>query len=392
MKKKVLFISDGPWTPSGFGTVIKNLVERMKDKYEIGILSWQYVGNAQVIDGIKYFPIGSHNFGKDTLPYVLEDFKPDTIITLGDYWMCGYLAESKYQTLLQNLNIKWFWYLPVDSDVIPIQYLDNNLLRYPDKVIAMSKHGKKTIEKYVDREVDYIPHGTNTSIYKVTNKAKAKELYDYEDKFVIGCVARNQDRKQLPRLLKAFSIFAKGKPDVILHLHCDIRDNMNMITDQSANIRYSSLACAMKTYDIGHKVKFTDKLQSYINGLPVEDMTELYNMMDVHAMSTSGEGFGLPIIDSMACGIPNVMTDYTTAKEFLGENTITGRGLRVSLSAKIYGSFGTERAIVNEQDFADALEVLYNNRPLLHSLGVNAAEFAKDYDWKEIILMWNDIL
>lgn len=385
--KKLLFMSDGSWTPSGFGTVMKNLINRLKNDYEIAILSWQHVGCMQEFDNIKYYPVGQHQFGKDMLPYVIEDFKPDYLITLGDYWMVDYIAEPKMQELLKKHSTQWVWYIPIDSDIIPIQYIE--LLAVPDILVTMSQHGKRTAQGFGYDSV-YIPHGIDTSIYYPTDKDIAKKKWNYEDKFIITAVARNQDRKQLPRLLKAFAIFQKGKPEVRLHMHCDLLDSANLANAGNGKI-YSQLGQAMFQLGIESKVHFTKKLHAigYINGMADKELAELYNASDIHAISTSGEGFGLPIMESLACGIPNVLTDYTTTKEFLGDNE---RGIRVPYITTLWGGFGSERAIVDEEEMARAFEILYNNKRTRTKMGKNAAEFAKQYDWNIIIKDWKKLL
>jgi len=387
--KKLLFMSDGPWTPSGFGVVMKNMVERLKNDYEIHMLSWQYHGIKQKIDGITYYSMGNHRFGKDVLVNIMEDCKPDYLITLGDYWMCGYPAEDKFQSYLQKLGTKWVWYLPIDSDVIPYNYHSSEYLKKPNTLVTMSIHGYLTAKEY-GYVSTYIPHGTDVSVYKPMNKQKAKEYFGYKGKdFVVGSVARNSDRKQLPRLVKAFSKFAKGKKDVVLHFHCDINDSMNMVTDSSSGKRYSILAQAILNYGVEEKVRFTEG-NSVMNGIESSELPILYNMMDVHAMTTSGEGFGLPILDSMSCGIPNVMTDYTTAKEFIGNDA---RGIRVPIKALYFGGYGTERALVDEDAFTEALEQLYNDKKLRKSMSEKAREFAKEnYKWNNIIKKWKKMI
>lgn len=386
--KKILFMSDGMWTQSGFGVVMKNIIERLKDKYEIAELSWQYISSKQKINGILRYPVSTHPFGKDTLYYALDDFKPDYVVTLGDYWMCGYLSEKPFQDILKKNNTKWIWYIPIDSDIIPASYAQSGLLKTPDVLVTMSKHGYETAKKY-GIESTYIPHGTDTSLYKKMNKEECKKRLDYEDKFVIGCVARNQDRKQLPRLIEAFSIFQKGKPEVILHFHCNVNDSMNLAKDHSSGKLYSLLLQAIYTYGGETKIMFSDNIECTLNGINVYDLCSLYGAMDIHALSTSGEGFGLPILDSMACGIPNVITDYTTANEFIGDNE---RGLKVPVKARYFGGFGTERALVDVEKFAEALEKLYKNHTLMKEMSEKGIEFTKNYDWDIIIKKWEQLL
>jgi glycosyltransferase involved in cell wall biosynthesis len=42
-----------------------------------------------------------------------------------------------------------------------------------------------------------------------------------------------------------------------------------------------------------------------------EQVNRLYNLCDVTVLPSTGEGFGLPIIESLAAGVPVVATDYS---------------------------------------------------------------------------------
>ena len=383
-KKRILLMSDGIWSPTGFACVIKNLIKNLKDEYECAILSWQYVGNVLKYDGITIYPIGSHQFGKDTFEFVANHFKPDILITYGDFWMVNYLGNERFQAVLKKNNTKWLWYCPIDSDIVPIAF--ESILKVPDELILSSKDGKRVVDALGIKNV-YIPHGVNIEEFKpLANRDELRAKEGYTDKFVIGSVARNQDRKQLPRLMEAFSLFAKDKDDVVLHMHCDPFDPANMIPDYNGS-SYSVLLQAMHTFKIDKMTNFTKNLSSYINGFNEDGMSLVYNLFDVHGLSTSGEGFGIPIIESEACGIPNVMTDFTTAREL-----VYGRGEVCKVSAKIFGAFGSNRAIVDVSDMAAKFELLYNDRDKLSSYSKDCVEFAKGYDWKVVMKDWRELL
>jgi len=51
--------------------------------------------------------------------------------------------------------------------------------------------------------------------------------------------------------------------------------------------------------------------------LTEEGMANLYNMMDVFVLPTAGEGFGIPTLEAMSCGVPICVTNYTTGWELV---------------------------------------------------------------------------
>jgi glycosyltransferase involved in cell wall biosynthesis len=396
-------MSDGPNSPTGLGNSTLNIMNGLKKEFgpeNIAILDWQYVGQKRTdYDGVSVYPINNHLYGKDTLYLALQDFKPNILITVGDYWMMDYLAQEDYQKILKKINIKWIAYITVDSDSVPIFF--RGMFKSIDKVISPSKYGRFIIERDTGVKCDYIPFGFNSEIYKqVTEKEKdeLKKKQGFGGKFVIGCVARNQDRKQLPRLVEAFSIFAKDKIDAVLYLHCDVNDPVNIIKNYSDTRVFSLLNSAFMTFlnnEQNEKVFLPPFEYNYISGFKLNKMNEIYNMFDIHALSTTGEGFGLPIIESMACGIPNVITDFTTTKELLGE-TGDMRGYRVSVSDYIFAGYGSKRAIVSINDMAVGFNYFYEmwkRNPLEFKVYQdNCIRFTKDYDWGIVIKKWVSLI
>lgn len=382
--KKILFMTDGFRSPTGFGTVAANLISRLNKEFECAILSWQYIGNKyhDIEFDCDVYPVSNHSYGKDTLSYVLAEFKPDIFITIGDGYMLNYICDVRFQKLLKD--VKWISYLPIDGDVIPMQY--EEFLEFPNVIVTMAKHGQKVLDKLGIRNV-YIPHGIDTSVYKPMDKDKLKEEYGYsKDTFIYGCVARNQDRKQLQRLVRAFSLL-KDKSNKILHFHNDPLDPANMFKDSNNNM-YSVLMQAICYYGVKDYVYFSKGVRDFINGINTQEMAKTYNMFDVHCLPTGGEGFGLPIVESLACGIPQIITDFTTAEELVGDD----RGIRVPAITHIFVPHGSLKALIDEEKMSEAMQQLYDNDVLRKQMGENAAKFALGYDWNNTIVEWKKLL
>ena len=123
------------------------------------------------------------------------------------------------------------------------------------------------------------------------------------DAFVVGCVARNQHRKNIPILFKGFKEFVERnelKPkDVRLIMHMDWNDAMGWpIPDYAKHygIEDYLLPPMMGVLDLGQ-------------ALSEEGLANLYNCMDIFVLPTAGEGFGIPTVEAMSCGVPVAVTD-----------------------------------------------------------------------------------
>jgi glycosyltransferase involved in cell wall biosynthesis len=120
-------------------------------------------------------------------------------------------------------------------------------------------------------------------------------------------------------------------------------------------------------------------------------MNKVYNVMDVFFLSTSGEGFGVPIIEAMAAEIPVVVTDYTTTPELVLDDGQCG--LAVPIYNELTGSWNVERGLINIEKAAQALTNLYDNKKTRERFGkTGRKKVLKQYTWKEVIRQWESFL
>jgi glycosyltransferase involved in cell wall biosynthesis len=54
-------------------------------------------------------------------------------------------------------------------------------------------------------------------------------------------------------------------------------------------------------------------------GDPEERLRQTYNVFDVMLTTTQGEGFGLPTLEGMACGVPQIVPDWSALGDWAGE-------------------------------------------------------------------------
>lgn len=95
-----------------------------------------------------------------------------------------------------------------------------------------------------------------------------------------------------------------------------------------------------------------------------EELPDLYRRSDVFVFSSWGEGFGLPPLEAMACGVPVVLTD--------------SRGVRE------YARSGENCLMVPPRDvgqLAEALRRVLSDEHLARSLSETAVETAQRFQW-----------
>jgi len=409
IKKPVIgFASDSPYYPTGFAVQCSKIASfAVKWGWDVHYLGWQTRGNPEIkgfdfkIHGVE----GRAAFGKDSYDNFFKKISPDAIFTQGDAHMVDVLAMKPRPF--------WICYYPLDGDPINTQIA--SVIKRADVRVAMSRFGQALTRKQLGISVEYVPHGVDTKLFSPINKKVARrEIFaklgirlpiDPDEAFIFGCVARLNKRKHHMRLLEAFRIFLEKdeerRKNCYLYLHLDPKDALYI---GDPNHDYFFLE-QIEVRGIANNVIITpqfnpqNKTYSYINGIPEADMSLLYNAFDVHVLPTGGEGFGIPIVEAMACGLPNILTDYTTSTEFMaiGDNGkyVKPEDLRGTLvpPSRLYMEMcGVKKAWVDVKEFAKAMEKYYMAPELAKIHGEKAREWAvKHYDWEVVEKMWKPI-
>jgi glycosyltransferase involved in cell wall biosynthesis len=382
----VLWISDSPTTPSGFGNVTRFVCSGLAARgFRVSIMGWQSHGQPTTWSGCQVYPIRRDPFGADVLLGYLQRLRPDVLIALADVWWLAFITHPLVKNFMHTARIRWALYYPIDGDT-PEQRLPDSwvqMLQQVDIPIAMSRYGQAVTERCGLR-CHCIPHGVDTTIFRPPrDKEAAKAALGYEGHFVILSDARNQPRKMLPRLLEIYRRFAAGKNDVLLHLHCDPDDE--------------SACSPLYTYDIradvAHlglvdKIRFTDGFRmKAIGGLSLDDLAALYAAADVHLLVSTGEGFGLPTLQAASAGVVPLAVDYSANREL-----VAGHGETLPVDRYVLNEFGLRRALVDVAATADRLEALYRHPERRAEMARRARQFAESYDWTKVTQQWADLL
>jgi len=382
---KIAMLSDCALQNTGYATITRNLLNSLSSRgFNCINFAHTYVG--QVIKNVQFNDNTAVNFTirgngnlshfQDILQPMLREYKPDILIILLDTFMC-------YPWLL-NVDFapaKTIFYFPHDGgEQLPSQC--ENILKKVDVAVGMAQNGRDICVNNYDIPARYIPHAVHENIYVPYDKNtidKIRASYGFSKKdFVIGTVARNQSRKMLDRTIKIFAEYAKINPLAKLFLHTDPHDNAAIF----------DLVKLIERYKIQNRVRFSG--MKYYKGFDYNKMPDVYNLMDIFILTTSGEGFGVPIIEAMACKIPTLVTDYTTTKELV---TDTGSGLPIKLLGELTGTWNVERGICDIQDGVEKLQYMYKEREKnskqwndWKNNGRKAVE--KTYNWNHVTDEW----
>jgi glycosyltransferase involved in cell wall biosynthesis len=260
-------------------------------------------------NGVPMLPGASDPYGNDILGEHARRVGADMIITLMDAWVL-----SPEQT--QGLKVaNW---MPVDCD--PLGVMDRSYLQRSGSVpITMSRYGQKAIETAGFKAL-YVPHGVDMqNIFRpVKDRMQVRrDLGLPEDAFIIGINGANKDtiRKSYPAQLRAFAEFRRRHPEANAMLLIHALPRAPGALDLNAIIEDQGLS---------QSVRFSD-WYTYVTGqIQPPNLAVWYNCLDLLSNASHGEGFGLPIIESQACGTPPVVTDHSAMTELCGAGWMVG--------------------------------------------------------------------
>lgn len=172
-------------------------------------------------------------------------------------------------------------------------------------------------------ESTFIPHGIDMRIFNPgSGEDRLQARHDMgvdSDAFVVGVVAVNNEwesnRKSLPEALAAFAEFRRRHDDAVLFLHTEVtgRDHRGI-----------DLRPILESLAVPPSAVVATRPDRYALGVPQNEMPSLFRGLDVLLAPSAGEGFGIPVVESQACGVPVIVSDFSAQPELVGSGWTVG--------------------------------------------------------------------
>ena len=132
--------------------------------------------------------------------------------------------------------------------------------------------------------------------------ARVRQAYGLERRYIVS-VGTLEPRKNLPTLLRAFDRLSArtGTPAADLDL---VIIGGKGWRDRELRAEIAARLASGRLHTLGY--------------VPERDLVALYGGAEVLAYPSHFEGFGLPVVEAMACGTPVVATDVPALREVAG--------------------------------------------------------------------------
>lgn len=318
---------------------------------------------------------------------ILKFYKEQGCILKGHSWLLGAI----YRRVTKIIPIPYWWLFGKDSDItqffnyeVPFgvrgkkstivhdmcykaypetvelktrQWLERELeisCERADVIITDSNFSKIEIQKYlnvVQEKIKVVYCGVDHHTYHQNLEEEklqfVKEKYGIQKPYLLY-LGTLEPRKNILLILEVFQEVSKKNQEI------------SLIIAGKKGWMYESIFEKVKEYGISDRVIFTDYVLE-------EEVPYLYYGAEIFLFPSIYEGFGLPILEAMACGTPVIVSNQASLPEVGGK-------------AVLYINIKDESAV---EQMDEAIEKLLNNMMFYNEKKKLSEEQAKKFTWNK---------
>lgn len=225
-------------------------------------------------------------------------------------------------------------------------------MKRADIIVTDSEFSKREIVKYFPeytKKIRVVPCGVDCERFRPCENPetieKVKKSLEIEGDYFLY-VGTIEPRKNLVRLIRAYNVFTRH-----------VKNPPKLVLAGAKGWLYDDIFALVKKLKLEKQVIFT----KYV---PSEDMTPLICGATAFVFPSLYEGFGMPPLEAMACGIPVLTSGEASLPEVTGDCAVICDAYSV-------------------RDIAKGLYRLYKSPDLRKDLSRRGLERAKTFTWEK---------
>lgn len=351
MKPTLLWVGDAT-VASGFAEITHNVLHELRDGWELQVLGLNYDGDPHAYPFLRnrIWPAsvnGTDYLGLNRIGPLINAINPDVIVLQNDGWNIPYYIKAIRKV---NKTIPIVGAIAVDGKNVQGVWLEDLTF-----AIFWTKFAENEarLGGYVGPSA-VIPLGVDLELYSPMNRKRARQFLAFpkvlEDGFIVGTVNRNQPRKRLDLTVSYFAQWAKDfdRRDAYLYIHVAPTGDQGWNLEQLMHyygFRGANKRLIVDRPDVGYGVHPTI-------------LSVTYSTFNTQLSTAIGEGWHLPTMEGMACGVVPIVGDQAGLAEWTEDAAI-----KVPCS-EIQVTPGMANIICGVPDRAaviEALEQVYNH-------------------------------
>jgi len=270
-----------------------------------------------------------HFFNFIIPPYI----KGKTIVTIYD------MVYEKFPETMERKN-----YLKLKREL-------KRSAHQSDIIITISENSKKEIIEYLDVEpskIKIIYPGIDHELFNKDIDEDQKNIirkkYKLPDRYALY-LGNLEPRKNVKSIIKG-----------IAEYNHNYHDNLLLVIAGESGWMYEPIYKTIQEYKMDHNIVFT----GYIDEV---DKPAIYKMSEIFLFPSLYEGFGIPVLEAMASGVPVITSNTSSLPEVVGDAAI----------------------LVNPQNVENIVNSIFslnNNQKLRNDLIQKGLAQSKKYNWK----------
>jgi len=228
-------------------------------------------------------------------------------------------------------------------------------LSHAKKIITVSEFTKQEIlslyPKTKVQKIAVVHNGYNTEIFKPLKENEVEKMQAVLEKYNITApfflyVGRLEKKKNTPALIEALALLREN--------NLEIKEKLVLIGN--ASFGFDEVKYAIEEFNLNNDV--------FIPGwVSEEDLPYIYNAASAFVFPTKHEGFGIPILESLACGLPTIASDIPVLREIADD-------------AVLYFNQNDKREI------AEAMAKIVNDKALREELRTKGLAQSSKFSWR----------
>jgi D-inositol-3-phosphate glycosyltransferase len=396
--KKLLWIGDAA-CPSGFAkathAILDALSHHQGGQYDVTVLGLNYRGDPHGYPYPIYAAgVEGDGLGVRRLIWMCDFVKPDVIVIQNDGWHVPYYMQ---RLRAKKTNGEYAFPEHAAIPVVAIVAVDGKNFRGEwldgvDLAIFWSKFAQDEarVGGYAGPS-EVIPLGVDLSVYRPLDRTISREGLPEEmrEAFIVGSVNRNQPRKRWDLTVRYFAIWIKQlistsfTEDELCVAPVVIKDAWLYLHAAPTGDNGPDVRQLMHYYGVFHRLALVQPEVFY--GASEEEMAITYNRFDVCISTSQGEGFGLTILEAMACGIPPIVPDSSAPGDWAKDAAWLVPCTTTAINPVAPG-LNVIGAVPDQTRFVNALQRLYTDKRAYETNRQAALERAQEprFRWANI--------
>ena len=197
---------------------------------------------------------------------------------------CYYKHTRYYYRLSRAIHLHTYEQILVNSETTKKDLVDH--LGVPPERISVTLLGRD--DRFI-RVVD------------ISKNQRVREKYGLPESYLLFA-GTLEPRKNIMRLLEAYA-------------RCRARESLKLVITGKKGWLYGEIFETVKRLNLKERVVFTGFADD-------DDLPSIYSLARVFVYPSLYEGFGLPVLEAMACGVPVIASNVPSLVEVAGEAAI----------------------------------------------------------------------